>query len=357
MQNLKTLFLLLLFAFADNAYAQDETVIREYISLYKDIAIAEMQRTGVPAAIKLAQGIHETDAGQSVLVQKSNNHFGIKCKTDWTGQTVKHTDDAPNECFRKYGSPLDSYKDHSDFLKKSSRYAALFALNPTDYSGWAYGLKKAGYATNPRYPQVIIKLIEDYQLQDYTLIALGRLKPSEEIFVKADEVMPEKKGKEQNADLKFLEIKPVETTEKKTVQLVSVAEVNKTETPPLYPEGEFKINETRVIYVKRGTAYLAVAEKYGLPLARIFEFNDMKEQDFADKDQLIYIMRKRKTGNDEQHIVKPGETLFDIAQIQAIRLESLLEYNLLKPGMRPATGSVLYLRSKAPAMPALATGK
>jgi hypothetical protein len=220
MQNLRTLFLLLLFAFADNAFAQGETVIREYISLYKDIAIAEMQRTGVPAAIKLAQGIHETDAGQSVLVQKSNNHFGIKCKTDWTGQTVKHTDDAPNECFRKYGSPLDSYKDHSDFLKKSSRYAALFTLNPTDYSGWAYGLKKAGYATNPRYPQVIIKLIEDYQLQDYTLIALGRLKPTEEIFVKADEVMPEKKGKEQNTDLKFLEIKPVETTEKKKVQTV-----------------------------------------------------------------------------------------------------------------------------------------
>ena len=136
--------------------AQDGVTIREYISKYKDIAIAEMQRTGIPASIKLAQGIHETSAGTSVLVQKSNNHFGLKCKTEWTGMTVKHTDDAPNECFRKYSNPADSYKDQSDYLRNSPRYASLFELDPTDYKSWAAGLKSAGYATNPKYAPVLI---------------------------------------------------------------------------------------------------------------------------------------------------------------------------------------------------------
>ncbi len=119
-----------------------KTIIQDYINTYKDLAIEEMQRTGVPASIKLAQGIHETMAGTSDLVLKSNNHFGIKCKSNWTGESVTHDDDARGECFRKYDSPLDSYRDHSDFLKGSQRYASLFKLDPLDYADWAYGLKK-----------------------------------------------------------------------------------------------------------------------------------------------------------------------------------------------------------------------
>src|SRR5690606_19407997 len=121
----------------------------EYIETYKDAAIAQMKRLGVPASIILAQGLLETESGNSDLVKRSNNHFGIKCKSTWTGESVKHTDDAPNECFRKYASAMDSYKDHSDYLYSNARYASLFKLAPTDYKGWAYGLKKAGYATNP----------------------------------------------------------------------------------------------------------------------------------------------------------------------------------------------------------------
>src|SRR5687768_3887186 len=158
MQTPKAAILILTLFIGTISLAQDKASILEYIQSHKDVAISEMQRTGVPAAIKLAQGIHETDAGTSVLVKKSNNHFGIKCKTNWDGMTVKHTDDAPNECFRKYNSSFDSYKDHSDFLKNSSRYASLFNLDPTDYESWAWGLRKAGYATNTRYPQIIIKL-------------------------------------------------------------------------------------------------------------------------------------------------------------------------------------------------------
>ena len=368
MQKLKTLFLIFILLVARTSFAQVDSVVIDYINTYKEIAISEMKRTGVPAAIKLAQGIHETEAGTSMLVKKSNNHFGIKCKSGWTGMSVRHTDDAPHECFRKYENALDSYKDHSDFLKNSPRYASLFTLDPADYAGWANGLKKAGYATNRKYPQIIIKLIEDYHLQDYTLIALGKLNPSEEYLTKQEQTKPIIE-EENKIPANIIFEKPVvmptepeivitakkpsgkESGNKKPV--TEKLQIN-TETRPGYPDGEFKLNETRVVYVKKETPYLIIAEKYNLPLARIFEFNDMKEQEFANKDQLVYLMRKRKTGINEQHVVRQEETLFDIAQAEAIRMESLLEYNFLKPGMVPATGSVLYLKSKAPSMPALA---
>jgi LysM repeat protein len=155
------------------SFSQQTEIIKSYIETYKDLAIAEMQRTGVPASITLAQGIHETMAGTSDLVLSSNNHFGIKCKTGWSGPSVRHDDDLRAECFRKYETPEESYKDHSDFLKTGPRYAFLFSLEPTDYVGWAVGLKRAGYATSPVYSQVLIKLIKDYNLQRFTYEALG----------------------------------------------------------------------------------------------------------------------------------------------------------------------------------------
>ena len=355
MQKLKILFLLFASLALKNSFAQlaesrgQDPVVVQYIKNYKELAIEEMQRTGIPASIKLAQGIHETSAGTSDLVRRSNNHFGLKCKSEWTGMTVKHTDDAPNECFRKYESSKDSYKDQSNYLKNSPRYASLFDLDPTDYRAWAFGLKKAGYATNPKYSQVLIKLIEDYDLQDYTMIALGKLKSGQETL-----------AKNENKNLeKIPDEKPVVMPAEPEVIVYSKKETKKdvVEKKPAYPDGEFKINETKVIYAKKGTSYLSIAEKYAIPLARIFEFNEMKVQETVDKDQLIYIMRKRKIGANEQHVVKPGETLSGIAQAEALRIESLLEYNFLQPNMQPAVGSVLYLRSKAPGMPALATGK
>src|SRR5579863_8572462 len=148
-----------------------------YVNTYKTLAMAEEQRSGIPAAIILAQGLHETQAGTSDLVKQSNKHFGIKCKDDWKGQVVYHDDDSRQECFRSYPTAADSYRDHSDFLRRGTRYAFLFQLDPADYEGWAYGLKKAGYATNIRYSQILIKLIKDYNLQQYTLIAMGKMKP------------------------------------------------------------------------------------------------------------------------------------------------------------------------------------
>jgi LysM repeat protein len=322
-----------------------------------------MQRTGVPAAIKLAQGIHETTAGTSDLVLKSNNHFGIKCKNTWSGESVNHDDDLRGECFRKYASAEESYRDHSNFLKDNARYAFLFNLDPTDYAGWARGLKKAGYATNPWYPQIIIKLIEDYHLEDYTLIALGKTPVTEDAIVKAGTEDPQNETISVKAPQK--ETIPVEISEKQIVPAVTASvkteesvwetkkQPEKKVSQPLYPEGEFKINETSVVYVKKGASFLAIAQQYNIPLARVFEFNDMPVTEAVNKDQLIYLQRKRKTGNNEFHTVQPGETLQDIAQQEAIRLETLMEYNLLGNDMKPAIGEQLYLRTKAPAMPKL----
>ena len=168
MLNRISVILFFVLTFISVASAQKITP-EQYISKYKDMAISEMKRSGVPASITLAQGILETESGNSDLLQRSNNHFGIKCKSNWTGDSVSHDDDAKGECFRAYKDAEDSYRDHSDFLKGSARYAALFQLDPNDYKGWSYGLRKAGYATNPRYPEILIRNIEKYNLQHQTI--------------------------------------------------------------------------------------------------------------------------------------------------------------------------------------------
>ncbi|HEU4472383.1 MAG TPA: glucosaminidase domain-containing protein [Flavisolibacter sp.] len=315
-------------------FAQSSETIKNYIATYKDIAIEEMLRTGVPASITLAQGIHETGAGTSLLVKKSNNHFGIKCKSDWKGASVSHDDDARGECFRKYDDPMQSYKDHSDFLKYRPHYASLFKLDPTDYESWAYGLKKAGYATNPKYPQILIKLIKDYNLQEYTLIALnGRPAGNDAVWTS--------------------------NTSNESAQEAKVTEAVVVEPQPMpvlnYPSGIFKINDTRVLLVAKGTAFLRIAEDNDVALSRLFEFNDMKPADIAGADMLIFLQRKRKTGANEFHVVLQGETLHSIAQAEGIRLENLLELNLLGRDMQPAPGERLYLKDKAPVMPRLYT--
>ena len=327
------LVLLLLATFT--SHAQNTESITNYISTYKELAIQEMLRTGVPASITLAQGIHESGAGMSKLALASNNHFGIKCKSNWTGESVKHDDDAKKECFRKYPLAEDSYKDHSDFLKSSSRYASLFDLDPEDYTGWANGLKKAGYATNPKYPQVLIKLIEDYQLQDYTLIAMGKLPDGNRM---------------EAIETGSAEIVPVGSFHAKPKEMnITVVETAK----PVYPEGKFKINETKVIYVRKGTSFLAIAKQYDVDLSKIFEFNEIRQAEETSGDQLVYLQRKRKMGNTEFHIVLPGESLHDIAQAEGIRIESLAELNLMKEDMQPAIGEQLSLQAKSAAMPKL----
>jgi len=318
--------LLMLSCFA--ATAQPTTNIVEYINSYKKLAMEEMQRTGIPASITLAQGIHETYAGKSELVLKSNNHFGIKCKAYWSGKKVYHDDDARGECFRSYDEPSQSYRDHSDFLKSGERYAFLFKLDPEDYVSWAKGLKKAGYATNPRYASIIIKLIEDYNLQQYSMIAMGKMAPEDEIIA----TVP----------------KPLEETPISIAAFIKLQDPAQEIAPPPsvnYPSGEFTINNTKVIYAKRGTSLLAIAQQYDIPLSKLFEFNDMEDQEVLAKDQLVYLQKKRRHSHNEIHIVASGETLHDISQAEAIRLENLLEYNKLDKSIKPAVGEKLYLQA------------
>ncbi|HEV2480646.1 MAG TPA: glucosaminidase domain-containing protein [Puia sp.] len=327
-----------------------------YVNTYKAIAIAEEQRSGVPAAITLAQGLHESEAGTSELCKASNNHFGIKCRDDWKGPVVYHDDDARHECFRSYACAADSYRDHSDFLRSGSRYAFLFQLDPTDYEGWAYGLRKAGYATNVRYSQILIKFIKDYNLQQYTLIAMGKLKPEDEVALTMPGV-PQVAAIAPSAGVNGTAA-AVAVQNGAGTGVASggqAASVDQAAAPEVaYPGGEFTINRTKVIYVRGGVSLLSIANQYDIPLGRLLEFNDMQQEDVLVKGQLLFLQRKRRTGSIPYHVVQAGENLYDIAQAEGIRFEDMLEMNQLTPGVQPAAGERIYLQGSAPSRPRLA---
>ena len=336
------------------AIAQNEKDrVANYISNYKELAMAEMMRTGIPAAIKLAQGILETGGGQSRLANEGNNHFGIKCKTEWNGDRLYHDDDAKGECFRKYESPDQSYRDHSDFLRTRAHYAFLFKLDPTDFAGWAKGLKKAGYATNPAYPERLMKIIVENNLQQYTLLAMHKQQQREqELFASINERTVSQESNKAAA---------VKMTTEKTLasanieQRASVALSAATSTNRYKYNEQFTINEVKVMYAKAGTSLLALANKNNITLKKLLEFNDLQDDGIMIADQLIYLSKKAKRGANDVHVVEPNETLYDIAQKEGIQLQSLLEYNKLKKGMQPAVGEKIYLKSPSPSSPKLAS--
>ncbi len=341
------LFFCILTAFT--ARAQKEKVTA-YVNAYKDLAIEEMIRTGVPAAITLAQGILESQSGESALVKTSNNHFGIKCKTEWTGAKTYHDDDARGECFRVYNSSAESYRDHSDFLKTRPHYAFLFTLDPTDYEGWAYGLKKAGYATSPTYPQRLLKLINEHNLQQFTLAALSRRNtPAAEVkehtgvtpAAEPVQIVTEKPSSQETiqAELPIENAKAV--TEKKIEPTATPAATVKAIS---YPSGIFTINNTKVMYAAEGTSLLSLANQFDIPLSKLLEFNDLPAMDVLDTHRLLFIERKPKRGAVDFHVVAEGETLHTISQVEAIRLDSLLEYNRLSRSATVSVGDRIYLR-------------
>ncbi len=295
----------------------------DYIEQYKDLAIREMKRMGVPAAIKLAQGLLETENGNSPLLKKSNNHFGIKCKSNWTGGGVSHDDDALGECFRTYASAEESYRDHSNFLRGSERYAPLFRLDPADYKGWAYGLKKAGYATNPRYPEKLIQSIEKYNLQQYSLVAVNEVPKYDAAQYKDDPEVPfvytetEAAAPEAASSL---------TPEKETVTY---------------------INRSRCVRAARGTSLLAIASRFDIPLAKLLQYNDLSQDGLLQKDQPVFLEKKQLEGSTAEYLSREGETLYDIAQQQGIQLEWLATYNRLSPHTVISPGTRLSLKPGA----------
>lgn len=246
----------------------------DYINRYSQIAVEKMREHRIPASITLAQGILESGAGQSELAKKSNNHFGIKCHNDWTGERVYHDDDEKQECFRKYSKPELSYEDHSQFLKKK-RYESLFELNVTDYKGWAKGLKACGYATAKDYAERLIDLIETYDLQQYDQIALGKLP--------TDVITPGDK-----TDKKDKVIEPIVNNEVKYLKNSSMGTIPVCDTHFVRKDGK-----RDAVVAQRGDSYESVADEFGLRKWQIRRYNKIKRGDNArpNEGDLIYISK------------------------------------------------------------------
>ncbi len=360
--------LFIFIVFANQSVAQDmyRESILEYIETYAPIAIREMNRTGFPASVKIAQGIHESGAGKSMLVKKSNNHFGLKCKSSWTGGKVYHDDDERGECFRQYEEAEESYEDHSNYLKSQERYASLFELDPNDYESWAWGLKKAGYATSPVYAQTLIKYIETYQLNvlnDYAAEE-GQDEPDLSTYFAALN-----ESKQLNPVSKKTTVSGPAIDEERSETVVSAknsstsALPNKnrvtsgrasTNTKANYGS-IFKINGLKVIEAEKGASLLGIAKDKRIQLSSLLTYNDLPSSTTTLKqDQLIFLQAKKKTGKKEFHKVRRGESLYEISQLEGIKMSSLLQLNKLKKGMEPKVGQHLNLKSTTSKRPLLA---
>ncbi len=311
-----------------------------YIEKYKDIAIVEMQRTGVPASITLAQGILESKYGESDLCKNSNNHFGIKCKIEWQGEKIYADDDESNECFRKYLDAAESYKDHSNFLKTRPHYSFLFNLEPTDFESWAYGLKKAGYATEKKYAERLIGIINTYNLNSYTLLALDKnYVPQTNIAFNT--------VKEYRSNTKTIETTVVEDEKDIVFNNIMYKSKDHTIKNTGYPNTVFEINGSKVIYAEAGTSLLAIAQQKNVSYNKLIYFNDLDIINILEKDQLIFLEKKQKKGSKDFHVVTEGESLYDIAQKEGVRLDVLVEFNGINKDIFPLIGETIYLRTKA----------
>ena len=300
----------------------------QYIEKYKDIAMLEMKRMGVPAAITLAQGLLESESGNSDLVKKSNNHFGIKCKSNWTGEGVTHDDDSLGECFRKYATAEESFRDHSNFLKAGKHYSFLFDLDPTDFKGWAYGLKKAGYATNPKYPVILINYIEKYNLQRFNLVGVAGLTNVDTKKLKEDLVLQEQKTSILTPTI------PIDRRTLGEAEFILSGD----------PDIISVINGSKCIKALKGTSLLAIATHHKISLQRLLYINEL-EDGLLEDDQLIFLQKKSTKGKNDFVIVTKKETYYSIAQNNGIQLEKLLEYNHLYEDDDVLSGTKVYLKA------------
>ena len=329
MKSFSAFFLLALSAIVFNAHAQSDRKItrEEYINTFKDIAISEMNRSGIPASISLAQGMLESDNGNSRLALKANNHFGIKCH-GWTGKEIYHDDDENDECFRKYKSAKESYIDHTDFLMNGSRYVFLFYLDQTDYEGWAKGLAEAGYATNPSYAKGLIRIIEENELNEYD--------------------KPQKKSKKKEKQAKA-ELAAVDDTLVDTAEVTGQTEAL-TGTTGIVVQQRTILTNNRINYIiaTKGDTYIGLSEELKLLPFELARYNEIERNAPLDSGQVLYLQPKRNKASVEfpTHTVKEGETMYQISQIYGIRLDELYLKNLMQKGTEPAVGDVLLLRKQ-----------
>lgn len=330
-----------------------------YINQYKNIAMQEQIRTGVPAAIKLGQAILESQTGKSRLATEANNHFGIKCKTEWRGPKIYHNDDANGECFRVYDNAEASYIDHSNFLKTRTHYAFLFKLDVRDFTSWAFGLKQAGYATNPNYPAQLIKAINDYDLAQYTLIAIEQKKKGIDFEITQPLAKQPETTNTVAAVVQPAPTKEVSPAPTKEVTLAPTKEVTPAPTKDVTPtpvslleNTKVTINHTKAIVATKGSSLLAIANQQKISLSKLFEYNELAEMNILDQDRILFIEKKQKYGASESHATLGTETLYSIAQKEGVLLSTVLALNpsIAKDSILTA-GQKIKLRAEAVSKP------
>ena len=295
--------LLLFLAMGVFAQPSERRISKEqYISNWKEEAIYQMHQNGIPASITLAQGILESAYGNSELAKYGNNHFGIKCHV-WDGPTMFKDDDHTDDCFRVYASASESFKDHSEFLTKRGRYAFLFELKSTDYKGWARGLKKAGYATNPRYAHLLIDLIEEHHLYIYDKV----------------------KGLPTN--------KPA---------LLAIGREIKRE-PNRHRVGVHE-NKIKYIVVSTGDTFWKIAKEFDMGLWQLYKYNDLEKNDILQSGDIVFLQPKRRRGKSKKYRIKNGDTLRSVSQDYGIKLKALRKKNHLEYGSELKVGTFLSLK-------------
>ncbi|WP_106915034.1 glucosaminidase domain-containing protein [Chryseobacterium aurantiacum] len=341
--------LLVLSKFSAQGWATED----QYIQNFAKYAVEEMEKYKIPASITLAQGLLETGGGQSRLAQQGKNHFGIKCKEDWTGKTMKHTDDAPNECFRVYDDPRQSYEDHSIFLSTRKYYANLFKLDMKDYRAWATGLKKAGYATNPRYASILITKIEKYKLYEYdntnskeVLYAVLKmypdLKDDRTFMAQLEPGKATKKAKEPvTVEVPYKQTSYAQQ-QKRVEKIKTKAEILNSILIKSHPNDGLKY-----IIIPEDTNVKFIANKFKVSESRLMKWNELENEELK-KNEIVFLESKNSAGNTATYKAESGEDMHDIAQKFGIKLHKLYAKNRMDEGQQPSAGQLIYLIDKKP---------
>ncbi|MDE6624668.1 MAG: glucosaminidase domain-containing protein [Alistipes sp.] len=323
---------LILAATLSVAAAQTRQTREEYIDRYKSIAVSHMERYGIPASITMAQGILESDCGNSSLAARSNNHFGIKCKRNWTGERVYHDDDAKGECFRSYATVEESYRDHAEFLDSQPRYDSLFAYSSTDYKSWARGLKAAGYATAPDYAQRLVRIIEENRL--YLLD-----RPDGERLYASQTGGSADAGQWLSDQSSVAEIAVAGTAVDPDNYRVTINAHN--------GYNIYLTNGVHYILARENDTFEHIGREFRLSPRNLRKFNDLKDASAQPMTgEVVYIERKKKRweGNARQHICRAGETAYAVGQAYAIRTRSVEKLNRLAAGAALAEGTQIRIR-------------
>lgn len=333
MKRLTTILLLFisLILTSHQAPAQEKTKQVIYIEKYAPVAVEEMYRSGIPASITLAQGLLESGYGLSELAVKGNNHFGIKCHNNWTGGRMYHDDDEKGECFRKYKSPEESYRDHSDFLRYRDRYKFLFDYKITDYKSWAHGLKKAGYATDPAYPTKLINIIETYGLHEYD--------------TKTPHVNQEEKSDKKPVS-KPEPVPQLPPTPTEIEQVKPLTDKQRQEFHFSLSRQMFSQNGVPFVYSVEGETYQSIAASYNLFEREILKFNEASKGDRLLPGTVVYLKPKKKQAAKglEKHVFESGDTMRAISQRFGVRLDKLYKMNGMPEGYAPKEGDIIRLR-------------